>query len=449
MQEAVEHALVWRAKAISLYGQLEKKEHLSSADLEALYEGAENYLVLRERLFSHAKRYESFAEEETEPNLDTIEGALVMKKIKLSLAAALVLYDNYMIGIYPYYANTKYRRLLRRDHPKLEGVVSDLTQNYLDPSNRKKAAYAIALAIQEKSRSYRPLDTEAAYLDALIEQSASFKYLQENNPYETGSILLSILRKISDDLNYLGRIFTYMTSKIFGNSVGLVETRKGYLLSLPEEEKNGIVATMEPLDVLLEKTPFRLTDKFIPGHYGHVAIWVGNEEQLKALGVWEDPAVIPYHEQIRSGHSVVEALRPGVEINTFEQFLNIDDLLVLRHTGLSLEKRREYVIRAFRQIGKEYDFNFDIETDKRIICSEIAYVVFKDEDWPTSKTLGRYTISPDNVAVKGFKNPFVPLVLYHDGRKVENRLEESLKALLDEDYERFREMHGFEMRAEE
>jgi permuted papain-like amidase YaeF/Yiix C92 family enzyme len=195
--------------------------------------------------------------------------------------------------------------------------------------------------------------------------------------------------------------------------------------------------------VALEKTPFRLTDKFIPGHYGHVGVWVGNEAQLTALGVWDDPAVVPYQAMIRRGPSMVEALRPGVQLSTLEHFLNVDDLLVLRHTNLTPAQQRENVLNAFRQIGKDYDFNFDVETDRRIVCSELAYVVFKNEEWPTSRTLGRYTISPDNVAVKAVsQNPFTPILLYYDGRKIDDRLEETLTALLARDYAKIREMHG-------
>ena len=98
---------------------------------------------------------------------------------------------------------------------------------------------------------------------------------------------------------------------------------------------------------------------------------------------------------------------------------------------------------AFRQIGKAYDFNFDVETDRRIVCSELAYVVFKREAWPTSRALGRYTISPDNVATKALANrPFTPVVMYYEGRRIDDRLEETLAALLARDYARVRDMHG-------
>ena len=91
-----------------------------------------------------------------------------------------------------------------------------------------------------------------------------------------------------------------------------------------------------------------------------------------------------------------------------------------------------------------------METDRRIVCSELAYVVFKNEEWPTSKALGRYTISPDNVAVKAVsRNPFTPVVMYYDGYRIDGRLEETLEALLARDYAKVKGMHGLALRAKQ
>jgi len=456
LQGIIEEALVWRVKAAEAYPQLKERSDqgaLSSADLYWLYGGAESYFEMRDRLLPYTQPYVArFAAEGAEPALGTPAGQLMMKKIKLNLAVALVLYDNYVVGVYPYYADAKFRRLLRRDRPSLAGKIGDITASYLDNTQRQQTAYAIAWVLRERTLGTDPSYDEVArdpmaYLDTLIVESPSFTSLQEDTASLKG--FTALLRRLSDDLAFLQRMFTYVTSKAFGNTIGLVETRKGYLVQLPDGEKAAIAAAMEPLDVVLEKTPFRLTDKFIPGHYGHVGVWVGTEEQLIRLGIWDDPLVAPHHEAIRSGRAMIEALRPGVQINTLEHYLNIDDLLVVRHTNLTDAQRREYVRNAFRQIGKAYDFNFDVETDRRIVCSELAYVVFKDEKWPTSRALGRYTISPDNVAVKAVaKNPFTPVIMYYDGYRIDDRVAETLEALLARDYAKVRDMHGLVRRGQ-
>jgi uncharacterized protein YycO len=97
-------------------------------------------------------------------------------------------------------------------------------------------------------------------------------------------------------------------------------------------------------------------------------------------------------------------------------------MLVVRDQTLNDEQRKEFLIRAFSQIGKDYDFNFDVETDKKIVCSEIVYVVFHNISWPTEKALGRYTISPDNVVAKVFDGVLTPVMMYTDGKRVEGDL---------------------------
>ncbi|WP_374758519.1 YiiX/YebB-like N1pC/P60 family cysteine hydrolase [uncultured Deefgea sp.] len=63
-----------------------------------------------------------------------------------------------------------------------------------------------------------------------------------------------------------------------------------------------------------------------------------------------------------------------------------------------MDKQHTTILTALAQVGKEYDFNFDVVMRQRIVCSELVYVVFPELPWPISKALGRDTISPDNVA---------------------------------------------------
>lgn len=455
-QLMVEEALVWRVQSAELHRRLDAKNrrgYLTSADLQTMYAGAEAYLELRERLFGVVRRHDQVYGE-VGGALAAIDyrstgGRLFMKRLKLALAAGLILYDNYTVGIHPYTVDGKFRRLLTTDRPELQGRLGAIQRSYLDPLNRRKMAFGIAAYLGEsRDPSYAPLDWETDYLDALVRQSPGLVYLRRSGFDVAGGTLLGLTRAIGDELGEVSRFSTFTTSRLFGNSIGLIETRRGHLTGLTPEERRELADRLEPLDVLLEKTPFRLTDKFIPGHWGHVAIWVGNERQLRALGVWNDPAVAPYHAAIRQGRQVVEALRPGVSINRLDEFLNIDDLAVLRRGDLAPAQRREFIRNAFRQIGKAYDFLFDVETDRRIVCSEIAYVVFPDVAWPTARALGRYTISPDHVAERGTRsNPFTPVVLFHRGVRLDERLEETFAALLKQDYGAIDALHpGFTRR---
>ena len=197
------------------------------------------------------------------------------------------------------------------------------------------------------------------------------------------------------------------------------------------------------MDILLEKTPFRLTDKLIPGHFGHVAIWTGTKAELINLGVWNNEYIKRYANELldgasvnpKDGHQIIEALRSGVQLSTLDHFMNIDDFAILRPIfGKKDSKKltKEAIIMAFRQLGKKYDFNFDVNTTDKIVCSELAYVSFPSIDWPTQKTLGRYNISPDNVAQLAWNNvPLQLILLYHDGKLVDETVQvEKMRELM-------------------
>lgn len=231
-------------------------------------------------------------------------------------------------------------------------------------------------------------------------------------------------------------------SKIFGNSAGLFQVRSGKLKKLARNEKvmAGIKKKLKPLDILLEKTPFRLTDHFIPGYFGHVAIWLGTADELdkykvthngREMSILEHPDVLPHLEKLSQGKLVLEALRrPGVTLNTLENFMDIDDFVVIETPKLSDEETAYLLLRAFRQIGKPYDFNFDVETERSIVCSELVYTVFVNEVWPTEVTMGRYTISPDHVAWKAVKSCYKPKLMYLAGNEIQSNLSEELRNVL-------------------
>ena len=102
---------------------------------------------------------------------------------------------------------------------------------------------------------------------------------------------------------------------------------------------------------------------------------------------------------------------------------------------MSDEQKRRYLIKAFKQIGKSYDFNFNVETDKKIVCSELAYVVYGDMEWPTERQLGRYTISPDHVAIKAKDGgEFYPFMVFHKGREIKTNIQQNFDHLINGKY---------------
>ena len=414
-------------------------------------------------------------------NLSDREGQSFIRYFKISFAASLLLLDNYSLGLDPFLKNKTLRRSLFYDAPDSHKGDRQSLKEIWDTINKREGppyhlvqAYALYRKIQiaSKGKDALPQSPYLEELDSIIKHSNTLQVMEENQGHETS---LQDIKEISrhyssrskDRLFRIRNSTTRLVSKIFGNSAGLYQSRNGKLHDMPDQEVQNLTTKMQALDILFEKTPFRLTDKFISGHYGHVAIWVGTEKELRVLDVWE---VLPqlyqaaktnysyegpdFQKAIREGRYIIEALRPGVEINSMRHFLNIDDLAVIRPrycTGppepscLNPTDKKHYLIEAFKQIGKDYDFNFDVNTDNRIVCSKIAYCTFFNLDFQTTRTLGNYSISPDQVALQADEatDPFYPVLLYFDGQAISGEVEfkrNMFRLLLDKDYDTVEKM---------
>ncbi len=410
---------------------------------------ANEYLEARKNFLSIATKYSVYEDRWNDNTLPL----LTKKKMMLAVASALVLYDNYFAVINVVIQNDDIRRILNQGDetnkiPK--GILDSIASQAKNMDLRNKLSRQIHA--YDKFISKFPanqIDEQLYYLFGVVNSSASYKTFREG---VFSQILEFLLIRLNDGptwlrdatLSRLPRWLMNLISEKFGNTVGLIETRKGKMHPQVQPQLvHWIEPQLKPLDILLEKTPFRLTDRFIPGHWGHVAIWIGSRKQLEQEGLWDlitdekrQPAwrAMPFGKRKRiidaltNGKVILEALRPGVQLNSLGHFLNVDDFLVVRPQYLqnNLERKAELIAQTLTHFEKEYDFNFDVKTADKIVCSELAYWTFPDINWRTETALAmtvvlaRQSISPDNIihTVLNQKDKFSPVMLFHDGKEV-------------------------------
>ncbi len=331
----------------------------------------------------------------------TRSDSLEARKNALWLSAHLTMFDGFLKA---------YNGFFRNKHTR--HMIKDLIRAKEGKNVRLDEVAAMAKhSFKRKSRSYIKKGLESyvrSRQDALkqFENSSSLRELIAS--IESNESANDLHNNVDFDIKYysLGDGFSRLLSGVidaasgfFGNVAGRFRFRKGHMYE-HDEYKNELLKRLKPLDILTEKTPFALTDTFIPGHYGHAAIYLGTEKQLKEIDMWDHPVILPYQEEIKKGKVIVEALRPGVWLNTLEEFLNIDELTLYRQPDVlsDMGEAARIYDRALSQLGKDYDFNFDVNTLDKIVCSELVYHAFGTINWPVKYVLGRPTISPDNIA---------------------------------------------------
>ncbi|MDH5784353.1 MAG: YiiX/YebB-like N1pC/P60 family cysteine hydrolase [Chromatiales bacterium] len=434
-QLLAERSLQQRAVIIALSQQLQQKindgQVLSGGEIAALNQGLAEHLAVREQLYQIAAAHECWLNER-----HGLATTLRHRGITLSLAATLMLYDSYMLALDTLAENARLRQLVNLSDSAYgidEYAFNELTEAYLSMENYNRTLAGIEAfdSFKGSLRKSAVADDQLAYLYAIIEQSPNYRLFKGRKLEELAEKSMYFTTEaMEDSLRVLARESMHTLSMLFGNAVGVVEERKGKLYG-NSAQLTEIEALLQPGDILLEKTPFRLTDSFIPGYWGHVAVWSGSPQQLQEMGIWEHPFVASYHRELLAGRRVAEALRSGVTLSRLEHFLNIDDLLILRPVNIDREQLAGYVTNTLSHIGKEYDFNFDVETSDRIVCSEIVFHAYPDFRWPVDSTLGRWTISPDNVAQMALQDGRMEIIaLYQRGQKVESDLSSRLKKLL-------------------
>lgn len=201
------------------------------------------------------------------------------------------------------------------------------------------------------------------------------------------------------------------------------------------EIKKLVLSKLKPLDIIYEKRTFVLSNYTIPGHWGHNAIWMGTKAELILLGIWDKEFFRPFRAQVEAGNNIVEIRKEGLNFQSLDSFLNLDEFAITRMKGID-ERISGVFEELATQIDKKYDFKFDARTTDVITCAELISFSYGDYKWPETKTLFQISLRPDDLAITSVQfNPQADFILYLKGSKnngpVQNLSVDKWKALFD------------------
>ena len=178
---------------------------------------------------------------------------------------------------------------------------------------------------------------------------------------------------------------------------------------------------MKPGDIILKKDLQANTDVLIPGYWIHAALYVGSVNDLKKLGLWDDPkmAVIRYEIELYKTSQdrqyylntvwknnlpfddipwFFESDRPGVGVHPLHKFMQTDGMAVLRpNHNYDLVSKKKVFYRANERMYFPYDYVHNVRNKFSVSCSKVILKIFDDITFPVTKYLSYVSVSPDQI----------------------------------------------------
>lgn len=205
-------------------------------------------------------------------------------------------------------------------------------------------------------------------------------------------------------------------TRVWGFISDQLKWRKGRL-NKNSEALEVVRANLKPLDLIFETRNFTLSNYTIPGHWGHVAVWLGSKEELQELGVWDKEYFAPFRKFVEDGKNIIEVRKQGLGAVALSDYMNLDEVAVTRVSN-ALANAEAIMQELTEQIDKKYDFTFNAHSSDKLTCSEFIAFSYGDIHWPETSALFQVSIKPDDLAILTlYENSPTEFVLYLKGNK--------------------------------
>ena len=194
-----------------------------------------------------------------------------------------------------------------------------------------------------------------------------------------------------------------------GRLVALVSSRKGYLHNRPEALA-AVAGIIQPLDIVAVSSKQRLSSHVIPGHFMHVAVYLGLASQLRAEGY--DLRPLSRTRAISDKTPIfIESDSKGVGLSRIQTVLDTDAVVVLR-PKLSKAERQSAKTLLLEHLGTKFDFHMNADDDRHLFCSELVDHVMPSLQLRKRRYYARTVIFPTDVASQALSGSRLSLVSY-------------------------------------
>ena len=192
--------------------------------------------------------------------------------------------------------------------------------------------------------------------------------------------------------------------------------RQGYITARPAAWA-FLTGRAHPLDILLTAGKNWIPGQFVTGRFTHSAVYLGTEAQLRALGIWDAPQVVPHHDEIRAGKVIVEGVSGGAKLNDPRHIFDTDAALLVRPSLAGRADRRKAALRLFDRIGVPFDYAFDVSTCDRLACTEMLAQSMPQVGFVVRVIYGHPMLVPDDIAAQAIRRDNLAVVGYARGTR--------------------------------
>lgn len=146
---------------------------------------------------------------------------------------------------------------------------------------------------------------------------------------------------------------------------------------VPAEIARQVRPLLRPGDVFITRKEHALTNYFLPGYWPHAALYLGDLDAMRRLGLDRHPNMLDRWRRLVSldeadPHRVIEAMKDGVWLRTLASPMSVDAFVVIR-PRLNDADIAAAIGRGLFHEGKGYDFDFDFSRSDRLVCTEVVY----------------------------------------------------------------------------
>ncbi|MBT3607024.1 MAG: hypothetical protein HN515_02115 [Candidatus Marinimicrobia bacterium] len=237
----------------------------------------------------------------------------------------------------------------------------------------------------------------------------------------------TVKKKVENLIRKAGGRFKALKAIVFTH-VGHIKAPGKEPLIFSEDDKNQLLALLQPGDIILTYSEGFMSNIFLPGIFKHGIVYTGKRENWEKSD-WDKIQITDHQKSlIQLNHNNIEAIAEGVVSGPLEEILDtkINRLAVFR-PDLSNQGIMGVIQTIHSYLGNQYDFSFDFNDAESQVCTEVIYRGYNEIgniQFGLSKRAGTLNLSAEDVcryAINSGNMELVTLVVEDEYRKGKTR----------------------------